>query len=205
MKDMTFATRPLVEPRQKRAKETYRSLLGAAQEILSQEGLEALNSNAIVERAGTTAPSFYRYFENKHGILAVLGTQLMENQDEVVLEGLGAMQATGDTTGQAEALLWRTLEVTEAFEGGYALMVSLRAIPALQTIRLASHHMVASRLADRYLQLRPDVPRDEAYDRCRLANELGYACMEMLLETSDCDRERVIRLTAEAINTVLWR
>lgn len=206
MKDVPFSVKPLVKPSQKRAKETYRSLLDAAQRILSEDGLEALNSNAIVELAGLTAPAFYRYFENKHGILAVLGSQLMDAQNAVVEEML-AHDRKRDMSflEQTDALLRQTLDVTEEFKGGYALMVSLRAIPSLRTIRLSSHTHVATLLTERYLEINPDVTRDDAYDRCRLASEIGYACVEMLLETSECNRERVIERTAEAIRAVLRR
>lgn len=206
MKDAAIYLKPLVEPSQKRAKETYRSLLRAAQEVLNEGGIEALNSNAIVEQAGLTAPAFYRYFENKHSILAVLGRQLMDTQNAIAENTLSLDgSAEGGFLEQTEILLRKTLEVTEAFKGGYALMVSLRAIPALRPIRLSSHSYVAQRLTDRYLDVYPDVVPDDAYDRFRLAIEIGYACIEMLLETDECNRERVIARTAVAIRAIFFR
>lgn len=206
MKDAAHYLKPLVEPSQKRAKETYRSLLSAAQDILSESGIEALNSNAIVERAGLTAPAFYRYFENKHIILAVLGRQLMDAQNAVTENILSTDDLSSEgVLEQTEKLLRQTLETTEAFKGGYALMVSLRAIPALSAIRISSHRYVTTLLTERYLESNPGVARDDAYDRFRLANEIGYACVEMLLEADECDRDRVIGRTAHAIRAVLRR
>ncbi|MAB12471.1 TetR/AcrR family transcriptional regulator [Parvibaculum sp.] len=196
--------KPVVEPRQRRAKATYRSLLAAAQQILSEAGLEALNSNAIVERAGLTAPTFYRYFEDKHAILAVLGRELMEAQNAALGESSVDMsEEPGAQLVRTRELLRRTLEITETFEGGYALIVSLRAIPSLRPIRLSSHAYVAGFLTDRVLEAFPDIARDDAYDRCRLAVELGYASVEMLLETAECDRERVIDRAARAVRAVI--
>lgn len=198
------AEKPVVEPRQRRAKATYRSLLSAAQQILSEAGLEAFNSNAIVERAGLTAPTFYRYFEDKHAILAVLGRELMEAQNAVLENAVTDMpEEPGKLLVRTRELLRRTLEVTETFEGGYALIVSLRAIPALRPIRLSSHAYVAGFLTERFLEAFPGVGRDDAYDRCRLAVELGYASIEMLLETAECDRERVLDRTADAVRAVI--
>lgn len=204
-KKNAVSEKPVVEPRQSRSKATYRSLLAAAQKILVEDGLEGLNSNAIVERAGLTAPAFYRYFEDKHAMLAALGRNLMNAQNAVLETALADdAELPGALVDQTRALLWRTLKVTEAFEGGYALMVSLRAIPALRSIRLESHTHVAQIMAERYLEANPHIPRDEAYDRCRLANEIGYACVEMLLETDECDRARVVDRTAKAIDAVLF-
>ncbi len=204
MKNSALYTAPLVEPTQKRAKETYRSLLRAAQEIIAGEGFEALNSNAIVERAGLTPPAFYRYFENKHGILAVLGRQLMDAQNAAVEDLLSHEGWAGrNALEETRSLLRETLKATETFKGGYALMVSLRAIPDLREIRLSSHTHVATQMTGRYLALNPDADRGDVYDRFRLASEIGYACVEMLLETDECNRDRIIDRAAEAITSLL--
>lgn len=204
MKNSALYTAPLVEPTQKRAKETYRSLLRAAQEIIAGEGFEALNSNAIVERAGLTPPAFYRYFENKHGILAVLGRQLMDAQNAAVEDLLSHEGWAGrNALEETRSLLRETLKATETFKGGYALMVSLRAIPDLREIRLSSHTHVATQMTGGYLALNPDADRGDVYDRFRLASEIGYACVEMLLETDECNRDRIIDRAAEAITSLL--
>ena len=205
MKTGSTSEKPVVEPRQKRAKQTYRSLLAAAQKILDEDGIEALNSNAIVEHAGLTAPAFYRYFEDKYAILAALGRNLMAAQNAVLETALDEGIGNPDTRiDQTKALLLRTLEVTEAFEGGYALMVSLRAIPTLRVIRLESHDHVARLMADQYFEANRDIRYDDAYGRCRLATELGYACIEMLLESDECERELAVVQTAKAIDAVLF-
>ncbi len=181
----------------------YGSLLLAAQLILSEEGIEALNSNAIVERAGASTPSFYRYFKNKHAILAVLGGQLMERQNDVVRELVSSWNGEGaNFVNQVTTLLRKTLEVTESFQGGYALTMALRAIPELRSIRLDSHKRISNMLVKQAMELNPQLSRKEAYDRCRLANEMGYACVELLLETDECNRERIIGLTAKAIYSI---
>ena len=64
-------------PRQARAKETYERLLDAAQDILVEQGFEAVTSNTIVERVGMTPPAFYRYFPNKQAVFVELGQRLM--------------------------------------------------------------------------------------------------------------------------------
>ncbi len=52
-------------------------LIGAAQDILAEEGLAAFTSNAVVDRAGVTPPTFYHYFENKQALLRELGERMM--------------------------------------------------------------------------------------------------------------------------------
>ena len=56
---------------------TKDKLIAAAQDLLADKGLAAFNSNAIVERAGVTPPTFYHYFANKQALLRELGERLM--------------------------------------------------------------------------------------------------------------------------------
>ena len=72
-------------------KTTREALLEAAQNILADQGLEALNSNAIVEKAGVTPPTFYHYFSNKHAVLRELGVRMMDAQNEVLRADTGLM------------------------------------------------------------------------------------------------------------------
>ena len=65
-------------------KKTIDRLLEAAQDILIESGVEALNSNAIVLRAGVTPPTFYHYFSNNHALLEELGVRMMQEQSEVI-------------------------------------------------------------------------------------------------------------------------
>ncbi len=190
-------------PKQRRAKKTYEAILGAAQEILEEQGLEALNSNAIVERAGVTAPVFYRYFRNKHDLLLVLGNRLTDAQNDLYLDALDIFDESNqgflNMEDRAFRLLSETFDVTKGFVGAYALLVSLRAIPRLSRVRQESNQQMAKLTAKRLRQLRPELGPQEAYDRCRLAIEIGYSAIEMLLEEPRMSRNRVFKQTAAAV------
>ena len=57
-------------PKQQRSRNTVAVILAAAARILEDGGLEALNTNAIAERAGVSIGSFYQYFPGKEPVLA---------------------------------------------------------------------------------------------------------------------------------------
>ena len=192
----------LTGPRQARAVETREGLLAAAQIILERSGLEALNSNAVAAEAGTTPPSFYRYFRNKHVLLAELGRRLMAAQNEIVEQRIAARSASLPVDARSlEAVLTETLAVTRNFRGGRAVISSLRAVPELLPIRLESHAHVARLLAAQLSG--PRTGRREAYERARLAVELGYAAIEMLLEVPDMDARPTLRTAARAVAACL--
>lgn len=60
------------KPKQKRSQDTCAVILEAASDVIIKEGLDALNTNRIAERAGVSVGSLYQYFPGKKAILATL-------------------------------------------------------------------------------------------------------------------------------------
>ncbi|MFN7179512.1 TetR/AcrR family transcriptional regulator [Hyphomonas sp.] len=189
---------------QARAVETRERLIAAAQAILERGGLEALNSNAVAAEAGATPPSFYRYFGNKYDLLAELGRRLMSAQNQIIERQVGGGNHPQRYSQRAmEFVLQETLAATRAFRGGRAIISSLRAAPELAPVRLESHAHVAAIMAKEMAGGRRGRARTEAFERARLAVELGYAAIEMLLEVPELDTDRVLKSAARAISHCL--
>ncbi len=53
-------------------------ILDTAADLLAQGGAEAINTNALAERAGISVGSVYQYFSNKEAILTALGERYMQ-------------------------------------------------------------------------------------------------------------------------------
>lgn len=53
-------------------------ILDTAADVLAEQGLEAINTNVLAERAGISVGSVYQYFSNKEAILAALGERYMQ-------------------------------------------------------------------------------------------------------------------------------
>jgi AcrR family transcriptional regulator len=72
-------TRQRREPVQVRSRETVGRILEAAAELIEAEGLDAVTTRAITERAGVSAPSLYRFFADREEIFdRLLSAQLAE-------------------------------------------------------------------------------------------------------------------------------
>jgi AcrR family transcriptional regulator len=56
-------------PSQARSRATYDAILEAAAQILERNGLDALNTNDVADRAGVSIGTLYQYFPDKHAIL----------------------------------------------------------------------------------------------------------------------------------------
>lgn len=207
--DLAMA-KTLVEPKQKRAKKTYEALLNAAQEILAENGLEALNSNAIVAKAGATAPSFYRYFQNKYSVLSVLGHRLMALQNDIVVKTLADTNLDKNIVLENDKifkmlhiLLADTYLVTQNMTGAGPLLIALRAIPQLSPIRIESHAMIAKATADQIVQLYPNSDPIIALHKARLASEYGYAAVELLLEVPALQADIILKAAAQSVYDLL--
>jgi AcrR family transcriptional regulator len=70
-------------------------IVEAATQVLERRGLAGFNTNAIAERAGVSVGSVYRYFPDKHAILAAAARQAFARQEgsrrKLLLEALIAV------------------------------------------------------------------------------------------------------------------
>jgi len=81
---------PRTIPIQKRARETVESILVAAADLIDEVGVDGFNTNLLAERAGIRIRTIYRYFPNRHSVLAALAFYLYEESNEslVTLDAL---------------------------------------------------------------------------------------------------------------------
>ncbi len=186
------------QPAQQRAAETYERVLEAAAQTLIEVGVERLSTNLVCERAGVSPPALYRYFPNKYALLHELGQRLMQRQNECVAKWMSVAVIQGGVPALEEALaglLLDTYEATRATAGGVWIMRAMRAVPALQEVRLASHAAVTEAQTQLLVQALPGVRRAELKLASRIVVELIYATVEMLFDESLKPKE-VARITA---------
>jgi AcrR family transcriptional regulator len=186
--------------------DTFELILSVSATLLGEIGVESLSTNVICKRAGLTPPALYRYFPNKYAILRELGARLMDRQNESYLAWLAEQPAPGaHDTNEQRALRLQSMQtaindITLAFPSAAWIMRALRAVPALQPVRLQSHAFVAERA---FAERRKRFPHaDEAQLRLatRLSTEVMYAATEMVLDNPDLDASRI---TAEVSDMVV--
>lgn len=176
---------------QARAQKTYDALLDAAGVLLGEVGVERISTNLICERAGTTPPALYRYFDDKYAVIGALAERLMERQNAALQAWIARYADAG-----LEVLADRTIDllrdmhaITGGEPGALWIMRSLRAVPNLTHIRLFSHNLVADLLTDLYHVYLPHVDRALLRRRTRLSVEFAYSLDEMLKEeTVDAEK-----------------
>jgi AcrR family transcriptional regulator len=77
-------TKRRVVPTQERAQASVEAILGAARELLRDEGFTRMTTNRVAERAGVNVALVYRYFAGKEAIVAALIEQAIEHTHAAV-------------------------------------------------------------------------------------------------------------------------
>jgi AcrR family transcriptional regulator len=97
--------KPRKTPLQSRSRATVDAVLSAAAQILEAQGVGALNTNAVAERAGVSIGSLYQYFSSKDAILVAL----IERESRIFADELAraADSAQGEWLGDDLTALLR--------------------------------------------------------------------------------------------------
>ncbi|WP_280153443.1 TetR/AcrR family transcriptional regulator [Piscinibacter sp. XHJ-5] len=195
------------QPAQQRATETFERILEVTAQTLADVGIERLSTNLVCERAGLTPPALYRYFPNKYALLSELGQRLMERQNERVGHWITLEVLDGGLDGlerALEGLILDTYKVTLQTVGGVWIMRALRAVPALQQVRLASHAAVTREQAELLAMALPQANKAELGLVSRVVVELIYATVEMIFD-EPLDVKAVARTVAGMVASHMAR
>jgi AcrR family transcriptional regulator len=201
----TLATKK--QPAQQRATDTYERILEVTAQTLADVGIERLSTNLVCERAGLTPPALYRYFPNKYALLSELGQRLMQAQNERIGDWISPEVLGGtaeDVERALEGLILATYDATAKTQGGVWIMRALRAVPALQEVRLASHGAVTREQAQMLASALPGADAAQLQLVSRIVVELVYATVEMLFD-EPLDATAVARTVAGMIASHLER
>ncbi|MEE4298224.1 MAG: TetR/AcrR family transcriptional regulator [Pseudomonadales bacterium] len=136
---------PRALPEQARARATVERILEASARLLQRDGLDAFNTNAIAAEAEVRVSTVYRYFPNKHAILAEFARRFAA-AEEAWLEDFGMLARGGDWRAALATLLKQYTRRADAFPAVVALRQATRALPELQAIERASTERLVTSL-----------------------------------------------------------
>lgn len=195
------------QPEQQRATETYELILAVTAQTLADVGIERLSTNLVCARAGLTPPALYRYFPNKYALLRELGERLMQRQNELIPRWVTPQALTGSIAElelALKGLILDTYAVTEQTQGGVWILRALRAVPAMQELRLGSHARVTQEQTSLLAAAFPLVEVEQLRLVGRIAVDLIYATVELLCD-EPLNAETVAGIVASMIASHLHR
>lgn len=181
-------------PQQTRAKATVARIQSAAAEILAEDGLAGLNTNAIAERAQVNISTLYRYYPDKYAVLVHLFDEFEARRADFVIERIADL---------ARGVPWRPW-VVSVIDGlarmriedssGVALRGAMTSSVELLAHDRASSARVAERLAVAMCERRPALERERAVNVAGLVVEVITVGLDSAFAGPDPDRQRVEEL-----------
>jgi len=92
------------KPTQARARATMDMIFEATARIIERDGIAALNTNRIAERAGVSIGTLYEYFPNKDAILIAMARQRLADDERLVRQALSGPEADQDMSVARKAI-----------------------------------------------------------------------------------------------------
>lgn len=111
------------QPTQPRARQTVQRIIDATAELLLEQGVDAVTTNKVAERAHVNIASLYQYFPNKQALLSAL---LQQYWNELTRRLNDLLDQLGDARVEDSTRLWATMGIAWFREGGSVLLELLR-------------------------------------------------------------------------------
>jgi len=89
------------KPTQARARATIESIFEATARIIDREGIAALNTNRIAERAGISIGTLYEYYPNKDAILIAMARRRLAEDESSVRQAISGLDDDGSLVRNA--------------------------------------------------------------------------------------------------------
>lgn len=184
--------------------QTRRLLLDSAVDILDRHGIDRLTTTAVIERAHVSSGTFYRYFNDRAELLAVLRDEAVRAiSDDLMVSVVDALELDLD-----DALRRVVITLVDGFERHRGVILAMVSqLPAgnnanvLPEVEAQLHHL-ATLLPRRHLPgLEPDRLEGVVF---MLMGVLVSTCLRIALGRPDgVDRAQLIDLTVAMIGAGL--
>ena len=176
-KDLGKRRRPLGE----RGRRRRDLILDTAADLLTAGGPEAINTNALAERAGISVGSVYQYFSNKEAILMALGQRYME---QLASNTVAALQQ--DVSGlDFETMVNRVIDPMIAFERQHPAFGHMSGSPEVSpTLGEGAKHIdqeILTTIHGLLLRVSPNLPDERAWHMARVTKAM-YKGMSYLIQ-----------------------
>lgn len=126
--------RPRRAPVQKRAQLSVHRILDAAGQLLDESGLERLTTELIAKRAGVNIATVYKYFPNKHAVLAELYRTHYEPRLDHFAGVMSVIAAGGDWRRAIDEGLDLSTRDRRARKGNFSIRLAVRSSPDLHRL-----------------------------------------------------------------------
>ncbi len=181
------------QPRQARSKQTFDAILSAAAELLDERGWEGFNTNLLAERAGCRVSAVYRYFPDKLAVVTTLAEKVVGEWGQQLADFDQALGEKQDIRVVWPEYLHRFISSVEQQQGALAIRRAMQATPALRAIDQADNERMAALMAHQLANYIPGLSAAEAATAARVLIESAVPLIDLALDSSPAESERIRR------------
>lgn len=186
-------------PRQERAIRTRNLILDTAANLLAEVGFDKLTTNLVCKRAGLTPPALYNYFPDKYKLMEEVGLRLSDETNEITLRWLQELDQGPIAPSQLASLIKTLHQNNLAHPSAEWILRSMRAIRKFDDPQLFSNVQVIDICSEWLISNIPNVDHELAEIRARIAVEVIFSVLTMLLANPDLDADKIYQETGEMI------
>jgi AcrR family transcriptional regulator len=183
---------PRTIPTQRRARDTVESILNSAAELIDEVGVDGFNTNLLARRTGIRVRTVYRYFPNRHAVLAALVFHLYEESNE----SLDTLDELADPRRDWRAVVnhWldQVVEWTVERPGAALIAGSMMGIPELMDIHVQKLEDDARKLAETLRARGVDRDDERLYALSRTMLEVQDTLVSLALEQKREQRPAIL-------------
>ncbi len=182
-------------PTQARSAVTVEKILSAATSVLTERGLQGLNTNAVAESAQINVATLYHYFPDKVAILAELFIRDQARRSEYLVARFNELPDVVDIDTWTTNLINSIMDLRRASPETIVLRQACRTVPELLAIEESDTAQISDILA-RALRLRfPSITSSRAGFAARALIESGA----VMLDRASIDEDSSSGLIREVI------
>lgn len=134
-------------PVQARSIATVARILDTAAVLLDEVGVDGFTTNLLAARSGERVRTIYRYYPNKHAVVAAVAERLAAAESAHVLGFAAVADPALAPREVIDRVLHGYLEGARAQPGFAAIRKAMRAVPALMAIERAANDALVLELA----------------------------------------------------------
>jgi len=140
----------ITRPSQARSRITFDRILSFAKEIIVEQGIAALNTNLVAERAGINIGTVYHYFPDKIAILLELSKADRDLRSSYIIDKVSELPSAPDLENWVHEVVELTYKLRKDHPATVELRRAIRSIPELLDADKIRNEEVVTRLNTLY-------------------------------------------------------
>ena len=140
----------ITRPSQARSRVTFDRILSVAKEIIVEQGIAALNTNLVAERAGINIGTVYHYFPDKIAILLELSKADRDLRSSYIIDKVSELPSAPDLENWVHEVVELTYKLRTDHPATIELRRAIRSIPELLDADRIRNEEVVTRLNTLY-------------------------------------------------------